>query len=301
MISNELIQTFLDVVEYGNLTKAAAHTFSTQSSISKQLNLLEEEVGTKLILRQKGHSEITLTAAGHDFFNKAKEWQILMKDFDNIHQSVIKTEISIGALDRFNYFTLKNFYKYMMQKYPNIQLDTHSYHSKEIYSMMENRRYDIGIVSASFPTFNIKVTPLLDEVMFVICNKNNDLGKIVSPEDLDPEKEIYSRWSDEFEIWHDQLWPGRKYPLHVGTSAMTPNYLDEPGRWSIVPVSVLNAFQTTYDYISIHHLTIEAPIRRTYLLEQKKPKHNKIEALEIFKKELIDYLKKDPYFDVKAI
>ena len=63
MISNELIQTFLDVVEYGNLTKAAAHTFSTQSSISKQLNLLEEEVGTKLILRQKGHSEITLTAA----------------------------------------------------------------------------------------------------------------------------------------------------------------------------------------------------------------------------------------------
>ena len=77
------------------------------------------------------------------------------------------------------------------------------------------------------------------------------------------------------------------------------NYLDEPGRWSIVPVNILNSFKSTYDYISIHHLSVEAPIRKAYLLEQKKPKQAKTEALDLFKRELVSYLRKDPYFDVK--
>ena len=295
MIKSELIETFIKVVEYGNISKAASHIFTTQSNISKQLQSLEKEVGAKLIVRQKGYTEMYLTSAGESFYEKAKQWQSLMKEFDEITDSENRMQISIGALDRFNFFTLKDFYQEMMDKYPSIQLDIHTYHSKEIYSMMENMRLDIGIASSNYPTFNITSKWVFDETMFVICNAENDLKKIIDPKDLDPNKEIYSRWSDEFDAWHNRYWPGKKYPMHVGTSAMTPNYLDQKGRWSIVPVSVINAFDHSYKNISIHHLSIESPVGHCYLLEQKKIRKSKEKAVNIFKTELMNFLRKDPY------
>ena len=63
MIDNELIQTFLSVVEYRNMTAAAANLFTTQSNLSKQIKQLEKETGVQLLIRRKGHSEVSLTPA----------------------------------------------------------------------------------------------------------------------------------------------------------------------------------------------------------------------------------------------
>jgi len=239
MIDNELIQTFLSVVEYRNLTAAAANLFTTQSNLSKQIKQLEKETGVQLLIRRKGHSEVSLTTAGEEFLKTARKWQIVMKEFDNAASADSITEVSIGALDRLNCFALKDFYREIMSHHKEIRLDCHTRHSKEIYAMMEAQRLDFGIVSALYPVFNITARVIASESMYVVCHPGHDHGQIIRPEELDPEKEIYSRWSDEFEIWHDHLWPGRKYRMHVGTSVMAPSYLNEPGRWYIVPGSSL--------------------------------------------------------------
>lgn len=50
------IQCFLNVAEYLNFTEAANHLFVAQSSLSRNVSNLEEELGMKLFVRTKNMS-----------------------------------------------------------------------------------------------------------------------------------------------------------------------------------------------------------------------------------------------------
>jgi len=56
------LRYFMAVAQYKNFTKAARCTFTSQSNISKQIALLEKELGVSLFVREK--AGVTLTAAG---------------------------------------------------------------------------------------------------------------------------------------------------------------------------------------------------------------------------------------------
>ena len=297
MIDNEKIQAFLSVVQYRNITAAANAVFTTQSYMSKQIRMLEEELGTQLLIRSKGHSEVSLTPHGKEFLNIARRWEGVMKDFDQIRYSDSITEVSIGALDRINSFTLRDFYRSVLNDHPEIRLDCHTRHSKEIYNMMEAHQLDLGLVSVLYPVYNIRVQALYTETMHVICAPGSDLPPILTPADLNPEKEIYSRWSDDFEVWHDQLWPGKKYRIHIGTSTMAPHYLNEPGRWTIVPVSTLHGLMENYSF-TIHRLSEPYPAGKIYLLEQKHPRHSRADAISMIRNSLTEHLRKDSHLKI---
>ena len=47
-INLNLYKVFYDVVKYGSFSKAAEFTYTTQSSISKSIKKLEEQLGIKL-------------------------------------------------------------------------------------------------------------------------------------------------------------------------------------------------------------------------------------------------------------
>ena len=289
MIDSEKIQAFLSVVEYGNITNAANAVFTTQSHLSKQIRSLEEEVGTQLIIRSKGHSEISLTPQGKEFLGIARKWEGIMDDFNQVRYTTSVTEVSIGALERFNSFTLRDFYRDILKNHKNIRINSHTRHSREIYTMMENRQLDLGLVSLVYPVNNIRIRTLFSETMYVISSPASNLPPIIEPSDLNPELEIFSRWSDNFEIWHDQLWPGREYRLYVGTCSMTPFYLDEPGRWAIVPVSALHSMKETCDF-TVHKLSEPHPAHKVYLLEQKNPSQSRQKTITEFRDSLIEYL-----------
>ena len=297
MITSEMIQAFLSVAQHRNITAAANSSFTTQSSLSKQIKALEEEVGTTLLIRRKGHSEIILTPTGVEFLKQARKWQEVLSNMMDVQNLNIITEISIGALDRMNSFTLPDLYRTVLDKHPDIRLDTHTRHSPAIYSMMEARQLDIGFVSTVMPTRSLKITPLFEEKMVVICNASTGLKRKVRPEDLDPSREVYSRWSDEFDVWHDQVWPGKQYRIHVGTSSMTPHFLDQPGRWAIVPVETLHGMLERHDF-SIHQLEVNPPKRFIYLLEQKTPRETRADAIDLFLHEMRIYLANDPYISL---
>jgi DNA-binding transcriptional LysR family regulator len=120
-----------------------------------------------------------------------------MHDFQEVRNTESITEVSIGALDRINCFALSGFYRNILKTRPDIRIDTHTRHSKGIYRMMENRQLDLGLVSSLLPVHNLIITPLYYEIMFVVSSAESQLPKIVRPEDLDPSKEVYSRWSGQ--------------------------------------------------------------------------------------------------------
>ena len=57
------IQCFLNVAEYLNFTEAANHLFVAQSSLSRNVSNLEEELGMKLFVRTKKYVRLTSSGA----------------------------------------------------------------------------------------------------------------------------------------------------------------------------------------------------------------------------------------------
>ena len=95
----EHIRTFLEVVETGNLNKAADRLYVTQSTVTARINALENVIGQRLLRRNKSGTE--LTAAGYKFlrhaksllqiWNQARHDTALPKGFDDI--------CTLGCLD----------------------------------------------------------------------------------------------------------------------------------------------------------------------------------------------------------
>ncbi len=288
MIDHALIEAFLNIAEYGNLTSAAAHMFTTQSSLSRQIKQLEEQVGTPLLIRRKGRPDTELTEAGKDFLDTAVKWRAIMREFAEVKYSEGVEEVSVGAPERVNSITLKEFYRSILADHPRIRLDIHTRHGKEIYPLMEARQLDLGIVTLDLPVTGIKSTFLCEEKLSaVVCG--GDFTGSVDPAMLDPQKEIYSRWSDEFELWHDGIWPGKQYRIHVGTSTMIPDYLDVPGRWALIAES-MTAGLRGLPGLSIHPLSVKTPASRLYLLEQKHIRKDREAVLRLVRSGIVKAL-----------
>lgn len=64
------VRTFLEVVETGNLNRAAEHLHVSQSTVTARINALEQLLGQKLLHRNKAGA--TMTAQGHKFLRHAK-------------------------------------------------------------------------------------------------------------------------------------------------------------------------------------------------------------------------------------
>jgi LysR family cys regulon transcriptional activator len=66
-----------------NITAAAERLYTSQPGVSKQLKLLEEELGVKLFVR-KGKSLSGITLAGHQVITRAR---LIMKEVDGIRDA----------------------------------------------------------------------------------------------------------------------------------------------------------------------------------------------------------------------
>ena len=59
----DLLRSFFAIAEFGSLSKAAEQLHVSQSTLTRQVQALETEIGGQLLAR--GHSGVALTAAGH--------------------------------------------------------------------------------------------------------------------------------------------------------------------------------------------------------------------------------------------
>lgn len=75
------LKYLLAIVDNGlNITATADRLYTSQPGVSKQLKLLEEELGLQLLSR-KGKSLDGVTAAGHQVIERARQ---IMQEFDGI-------------------------------------------------------------------------------------------------------------------------------------------------------------------------------------------------------------------------
>ena len=160
IIDYRYIEAFLAVVNTNSLSKAAESLYVSQSSISKWICQLEEEIGVELIVRHKGQRSIELTASGKELVPLAEEWM-------NLHGQIIgmkehnRTSIRIVSVDSLNNTLMPPIYQELLRT--DLELSVLTGQSPDIYSMVERKQYDVGIVTVELHSPSLIVTPLLTE------------------------------------------------------------------------------------------------------------------------------------------
>ena len=75
------LKYFISIIEKGNFTEAAEENYISQSAISQQIQSLENELGYKLLIREK--RTFTLTPAGKYIYNQSKN---ILENIENMQE-----------------------------------------------------------------------------------------------------------------------------------------------------------------------------------------------------------------------
>lgn len=139
---------FLAVAREENITRAAEKLHLIQPTLSRQMMLLEEDVGTQLIVR--GKRKIQLTEAGMLLRNRAEEIlnivQKTEKDLLSDSEKVIG-EIMIGMAECMAAHTiLPDILQTFTKQYPQVTYDFYTGNADLIKERIENGIIDIGIL-----------------------------------------------------------------------------------------------------------------------------------------------------------
>lgn len=277
------IEAFLAVVRTQNVSRAAEQLNLAQSTVSKRLKVLEQELGTVLIDRGKGNKTFSLTLAGEAFIDLAERWQALWRETQFLPSASANLTLSIGTLDSMNYAVFPRLYQALSQHQPKINLKVVTSHSSELYDLVEQRQVDVAytLLCREQPNIIVEkchVEPIVGLRKALPAESGPEL---IHPHDLDSNDELFVHWGPNYQIWHDQWWnpscPGR---IYLDTAQLILSFFSNSRQWAAVPFSVATTVLQKGGY-SIFRFTEAPPDRICYKITHKHAKASTLASIKI--------------------
>ncbi|MCU0566958.1 MAG: LysR family transcriptional regulator [Oculatellaceae cyanobacterium Prado106] len=142
----EQLQAFLAVVEAGSFQQATQRCKVTQSTISRQIQGLEAELGLPLFHRT---SQAKLTVAGERFLPRARricqEWQTATAELAELIEGR-QPELCVAAIHSVSAHFLPPILQQFCQDYPAVQLRVTSLGSDRALKVLRDGLVDVAIV-----------------------------------------------------------------------------------------------------------------------------------------------------------
>jgi LysR family cys regulon transcriptional activator len=176
------LKYLLAIVDNGlNITAAAEKLFTSQPGVSKQLKLLEEELGLQLFVR-KGKSLGGVTAAGEQVIERAR---FIMAEADNIRTLAAnyfqeeEGTLSIATTHTQARYVLPEVVRQFRQRYPRVSLNLHQGTSEQIADMVSANDIDFAIATGSHDLFrDLLLVPSYHWDRKIIVPNDHELVKL---------------------------------------------------------------------------------------------------------------------------
>ena len=170
------------VIDNGlNMTLAAERLATSQPGVSKQLKLLEQELGLSLFVR-KGRSLVSLTPEGEDVARRAvnilQEVEAIRGISPNIY-SESAGRLSIGTTHTQARYVLPEVIARFRVRYPEVTLDLHQGTSEQLAEMAEKRLVDFVVASESRHRFpDLVVLPCFHWDRIILVPEEHPLARL---------------------------------------------------------------------------------------------------------------------------
>ncbi|PSB57791.1 LysR family transcriptional regulator [filamentous cyanobacterium CCP1] len=177
----EQLQAFLAVAETGSFQQATKQCQVTQSTISRQIQGLEAELGLPLFHRT---SQAKLTVAGERFLPRARkicqEWQTAITELTELSEGK-QPELCVAAIHSISAQYLPPVLQQFCQDYPLVQLRVTSLGSDRALKVLRDGLVDMAIVMNNrFLTASpeMVVDLLFEESIEVLMAANHPLTQV---------------------------------------------------------------------------------------------------------------------------
>jgi LysR family transcriptional regulator, nitrogen assimilation regulatory protein len=163
------LRYFTEVVRQQNVTKAAQRLGIAQPALTRRLHILEEELGTSLLVRHR--RGVRPTDAGLKVFERA---QLLLRLADEMQGDVLsQTTEPIGQI-RFGYppslgnLFLTRLIADFLRKFPRVSLQLDEHFSPVVRDELLSGRIDIGIMTCEAEHPDLQLVPLFAEGLWLM-------------------------------------------------------------------------------------------------------------------------------------
>lgn len=172
------LQYFVGIAETGRFSETSRLLFVTQSAVSQQVKLLEEELGTQLFVRQ-AHN-VVLTESGQLLLPLAKK---VLNSMAECHDRIADLKgLLCGTLNIGLTFSLEPYIREtmltFMGQYPKVKVNAYYKSLTDLLRMLKD--HEIDILFSMMPTSPhefVDSIPLMEYRLAAIMRKNHTLAK----------------------------------------------------------------------------------------------------------------------------
>src|SRR5213594_1584178 len=172
------LEMFQAVAEERSFTKAGERLHVSQSAISRQIKLLEEELGGILLHRRT--REIALTHPGELLLKTAnrlfRDLQDVVWQISEAHQ-LRRGALRLGGGMTVCIYILPKLLKKYRSLYREVDLRVTSGTSEAILRLLRNHDVDLGLLTLPIVASDMEVLPVLKEEMVVVTAPGHPLSR----------------------------------------------------------------------------------------------------------------------------
>jgi DNA-binding transcriptional LysR family regulator len=163
------LKTFVLIAELGSLSKVSDRIRIAQPALSRQMRLLQEEVGVPLLARHR--LGLRLTEAGEEMLKRLSG---VIRQLDQAFEDVrtlsgaASGRVALGIVPTASYVLAGQLACQVAGKFPGISLRIVEAYSVHLIEWLQRGEIDVAIMYGSDADFHMKTKPLLlDELVLV--------------------------------------------------------------------------------------------------------------------------------------
>ncbi len=204
-VDTELARTFLTVVAAGNFSQAATRLHVTQSTVSARIATLEDQLGCRLFVRNRGGA--VLTPEGRWFQSHATT---LVRTVEQVRQGVgvpegFSDSVTLGG--RFGLWEslLLTALPGIREAVPELALRCEIGFEADLMQGLVEGRLDVGVMYTPEQRPGLTVEPLIEETLVLVSTSPDDATQDAAH--APGEGYVYVDWGPEFAALHSATFP----------------------------------------------------------------------------------------------
>lgn len=217
------LQYFLRVVEMQNITRAAESLHVAQPALSQQINLLEDELGVKLLAR--GSKGVQATPEGHLLYRHA---QTILRQVENTKSLLTKSTsqvsgtVSIGLASSTARLICLPLLTTAKNMFPSVVIEIVDTPSADLTKLVMQGRVDFAISPDQQIIKGLTRLPLFTEELYLLTHPSISFKKAhVSIEDISDLPFVLPSPPNQLRAMFDQLFNAERLTYNLLAEAST--------------------------------------------------------------------------------
>ncbi len=200
-------KTFLAITAHGSFLEAAKHLHLTQSTVSARIRRLEDELGSRLFVRNRAGT--SLTPAGRRFLDYAKRLVLTAeqaRDDVGLPQRY-RASIRIGGRIALWEGLLPQWVGWMRRRAGDVVIRSEIGFEEDLMRRLIEGSLDVGLMYTPSHAPGLIVEHLFDETLVLVSTRRDDQGPGADY--------IYVEWGPGFYAQHAQSYPELEGPAQI--------------------------------------------------------------------------------------